>query len=101
MENPSHMTPLSQCWKLDRPSPDEATGRKRAELFKTQLHKFDTIVKEYKVHITNLTAHHCGVNTLVAHCLQHVKEKPKVLSVAEMMKTQQNTMGMSIATSEF
>ena len=52
MENPSHMTPLSQCWRLDRPPPDEAKGKKRAELVKTQLHKFDAIVKEHKV-ITN------------------------------------------------
>lgn len=52
MENPSHMTPLSQCWRYDHPTPDEATGRKRAELFKTRLHKFDTIVKEHKVHTT-------------------------------------------------
>ena len=54
MEHSSHMIPLSQCWKLDRPPPDEAKGKKRTELFKTQLHKFDAIVKEHKVHIENL-----------------------------------------------
>lgn len=51
MEHPSHMIPLSQCWKLNRPPPDEAKGKKRTEMFKTQLHKFDAIVKEHKVHI--------------------------------------------------
>ena len=51
MEHPSHMTPLSQCWRLDCPPPDETKGKKRAEMFKTQLHKFDAIVKEHKVHI--------------------------------------------------
>ena len=49
MESPSHMTPLSQCWKLDCPPPDEAKGKKRAELNKIQLHKFETITKEHKV----------------------------------------------------
>ena len=49
MESPSHMTPLSQCWRLDCPPPDEAKGRKRAEVVKVQLHKFDTITKESKV----------------------------------------------------
>jgi glycerol-3-phosphate cytidylyltransferase-like family protein len=95
MEHPSHMTPLSQCWKLNRPPPDETKGKKRTELFKTQLHKFDTITKEHKVHI-NIIAHVMDQSIsvhLLTYLLQQMKEKPKFLSVAEMIKTQQNTLG--------
>lgn len=49
MESPSYMTPLSQCWKLDRPTPDECKGKKRADTVKSQFHKYDTITKDYKV----------------------------------------------------
>lgn len=49
MESPSYMTPLSQCWKLDCPPPNEAKGKKRVEMVKTQLHKFDYITKQHKV----------------------------------------------------
>ena len=65
MEQPSHMIPLSQCWKLNHPPPDEAKGKKRTELFKTQLHKFDAIVKEHKVHI-KIFAHALNQDLFIA-----------------------------------
>lgn len=49
MDHPGHMTPLSQCWKLDCPPPNEEKGKKRLELIKTQLHKFDVLTREHKV----------------------------------------------------
>ena len=49
MDNPSHMTPLSQCWRLDCPPPNEERGKKRADIVKSQLHKFDVLTREHKV----------------------------------------------------
>ena len=96
MENPSHMTPLSQCWRLDHPPPDEAKGKKRTEMFKTQLHKFDAIIKEHKVHIMK-PLHMLQISVhFLTYLLQQVKEKSKFLSVAEMSKTQQNTVGKCV-----
>ena len=69
MESPSHMTPLSQCWRLDRPHPDEAKGKKRAEMIKTQLHKFDAITKEHRVSAT--PALHYGLYSKDANTHTH------------------------------
>lgn len=55
MDHPGHMTPLSQCWKLDCPPPNEEKGKKRLELIKTQLHKFDVLTREHKVSLES----HC------------------------------------------
>ena len=92
MESPSYMTPLSQCWKLDCPPPNEAKGRKRVDMLKTQLQKFDHITKQHKVSTTY-------INTTVLECMLfsytivlQVKEKSKP-SGGEAVKAEQSIVG--------
>lgn len=71
MESPSYMTPLSQCWKLDCPPPNEPKGKMRVDMLKTQLQKFDHITKQYKVSTTSTTAFVCAVILRCDHTRKH------------------------------
>ena len=95
MESPSHMTLLSQCWKLDCPPPNEAKGKKRVDMLRTQLHKFDNMTKQHKVSTTNISVH--AVFLRFGHtlsCPLQVKEKSKPPG-GDVVKTEQSIVGMS------
>ena len=49
MDSPAHMTPLRQCWRIDRPPPNEAVGRRRAERDRALLQQWETVKQQAKV----------------------------------------------------
>ena len=46
MDKPAHMTPLYQCWRIDRPPPNETMGRRVAERNKSLMQQWETMVKQ-------------------------------------------------------
>ena len=46
MDKPAHMTPLYQCWRIDRPPPNETVGRRVAERNKGLMQQWETMVKQ-------------------------------------------------------